>query len=226
GDIGNPQPIPPFGGEVALHQIRRRPTGAVANRRAEPATATGPLQPRLPHQTRHSFAAHGSSLSSQLGMHARSPIGPPRALVNGANLHQQPLIGLSPLRGRTPRPGVVAAGGDAQQPTHPAHRVLGLVGSHEPESLGGIESVSRANQAAAFAKISRSSRSWRFSRRRRRSSSRSAVVGPPSRRPSSRSACLTQLRTDGPEGSNSFANSSGDRPERTSSTIWRQNSGG
>ena len=77
----------------------------------------------------------------------------------------------------------------------------------------------------AFAKISRSSRSRRFSRRRRRSSSRSAVLGPSPRRPSSRSPCTTQLRIACAVGSNSRDNSSGLRPARTNSTIWRRNSG-
>ncbi len=67
--------------------------------------------------------------------------------------------------------------------------------SHELETLGGIESVSRANQAAAFPKISRSIFSCLISLRRRESSSRSALVKPSARRPTSRSACLTQFRT-------------------------------
>jgi hypothetical protein len=50
------------------------------------------------------------------------------------------------------------------------------------EGPGGIAFVSRANQAAAFDRISCSSLSWRFSRRSRPSSSRSAVVRPPSPR--------------------------------------------
>ena len=72
--------------------------------------------------------------------------------------------------------------------------MMGLIHAHELEDLPGTVPVSLANQAAAFFKISRSSRSWRFSRRSRRSSSRSTVVRPSSRRPSSRSACRTQLR--------------------------------
>ena len=55
--------------------------------------------------------------------------------------------------------------------------------------------------------ISRSNLSWRISRRRRLSSSRSAVVRPSARPPSSRSACATQLRIACADGSNSFASS-------------------
>ena len=53
-----------------------------------------------------------------------------------------------------------------------------------------------------------------------------AVVIPSSRRPSSRSAWITQLRIDCADGSHSRASWSGLRPDRTSSTIWRRNSAG
>src|SRR5262249_34347899 len=83
-------------------------------------------------------------------------------------------------RGRSLCPSIVAAGGDTQEPTHRGDRIGGLVLTHEAEPFGGIVFVSRANQAAAFDRISRSTRSWRFSRRSWLSSSRSAVVSPPS----------------------------------------------
>ena len=63
-----------------------------------------------------------------------------------------------------------------------------LVRSDEFEDPDGIESVSRANQAAAFDRISRSIRNRRFSRRRRTSSSLSEVLRPSCRLPWSRSA--------------------------------------
>ena len=69
-------------------------------------------------------------------------------------------------------------------------------------------SVSRANQAAAFARISQSILSRRFSRRRRRGSARSSVLRPSSRLPRSRSSCLTRLRMAWTVGSNSLASAS------------------
>ena len=60
--------------------------------------------------------------------------------------------------------------------------VTGPVLAHELEPFDGITSVSRANQAAAFD----------------RSSSRSPVVRPSARRPSSRSACVTQCGSPAP----------------------------
>src|ERR1039457_5700089 len=86
-------------------------------------------------------------------------------------------------RGRPLYPRVIAAGGDAQDAAHRGDGVTGPVLAHELEPLGGITSVSRANPAAAFERMSRSNLSWRFSRRRRLSSSRSAVVRPSSRGP-------------------------------------------
>jgi hypothetical protein len=84
---------------------------------------------------------------------------------------------------------------------------------------------SEPGQAAAFERISRSSRSWRFSRRRRQSSSRSAVVRPPLPQP----RVAFTLRHPVPDrlaaGSNSRASSSGVRPASTNSTLWRRNSG-
>ena len=63
------------------------------------------------------------------------------------------------------------AGGDRQHPAHARNRILGLMRSYELVDPDGIESVSRANQAAAFDRVSRSMRSCRTSRRSCASSS-------------------------------------------------------
>ena len=72
--------------------------------------------------------------------------------------------------------------------------MFGLIRPRELEDLSGTMRVFRANQTAAFFSISRSSRSCRYSRRRRRNPSRSAMVRPSPRRPSSTSACCGQFR--------------------------------
>src|SRR5213593_2618459 len=90
-------------------------------------------------------------------------------------------------------PRVVPAGGDFQHSAHRADREHGLVCTHEEEDFLDFLSVSCANQAAAFDRISRSSFSRAFSRRNRASSSRSSVFRPSLRVPSSSSVCLTQL---------------------------------
>ncbi len=116
----------------------------------------------------------------------------------------------------------------AKHACHDRDRENGLVRAHEFEHPDGIAPVSRANQAAARERMSRSSRSCLFSRRSRVSSSRSAAASPSpfsSRRPSYRSACVTQWQIDCAVGSNSRARSAGSRPARTNSSIWRRNSG-
>ena len=63
-------------------------------------------------------------------------------------------------------------------------RALGLARHHEFEEFEEFEefgeptSLFLANQAVAFARMSRSILSWRFSRRSRLSSSRSALLSP------------------------------------------------
>ena len=94
--------------------------------------------------------------------------------------------------GRWPlQPGIVTRLGHAEHACHRGNREAGLVRAHEPEEPDGSVPVSRANQAAAFERISRSSRSCLFSRRSRVNSSRSNAVRPgaaSSRRPSFRSS--------------------------------------
>src|SRR5713101_5799694 len=145
--------------------------------------------------------------------------------MNRADACSKFRVGARPCRRRALAPRIVAAGGDGQHPAHRGNCVHGLIRVHELERRDGSEPVSVANQAAAFDSISRSSRSTRFSRRNRLSSSRSAVVSPSLRRPSSSPACLTHLRIALAEASNSRANCATGRPARANSMIRRRYSG-
>ena len=172
-DVGDPQPIRRFCGEVALDQVRRLTAIALHRGGDEPASAhTG--KTGLRHQSRDTLAADTSALGRKLGVNARRAVSATRGRVRGTDLRDQCGIRLGPPRRLPLHPCMVAAGGDTQQPAHGGDRIVGLVIAHEPEPFAGIAFVSRANQAAAFERISRSSRSWRFSRRSRWSSSRSA----------------------------------------------------
>src|SRR5271170_7992740 len=145
--------------------------------------------------------------------------------MNGGDPDSKFRVGARPCRGRPLAPRIVAAGGDGQYPAHCGNSVAGLIRVHELERRDGTEPVSVANLAAAFASISRSSRSTRFSRRSRVSSSRSVVVRPSLRSPSSSPACLTHCRIALAVGSNSRASCSMLRPARASSIIRRRYSG-
>src|ERR1700676_1549945 len=130
-----------------------------------------------------------------------------------------------PLRQRALIPGIKTARRTSEQSAHQSYRKLRLVRFHESVEGFVFGATSCANQAAAFDRISLSSLSWRTSRLSFVSSSRSALVKPPSPRPASRSACLTQPRIDQTEHPNSLLSSAGFRPARTSSTICCRNSG-
>src|SRR5713101_4266024 len=145
--------------------------------------------------------------------------------MNRADACSKFRVGARPCRRRALAPRIVAAGGDGQHPAPRGNCVHGLIRVHELERRDGTEPVSVANQAAAFDSISRSSRSTRFSHRNRLSSSRSAVVSPSLRRPSSSPACLTHLRIALAEASSSRANCAIGRPARANSMIRRRYSG-
>ncbi len=178
GDVRHPQLVRTVRDELAIDQVRRWPRirePQRGRRRPAPAHACERL---FSHESADPFRSHALSGFLELGMHARAPVRPARALVNGVNACLELGITLRTPARRTLPPRVVPAGGDLQHAAHRGDRVPGLVRSHEPEDFGGIASVSRANQAAAFARIARSSRSVRFSRRSLASSSFSAVVRP------------------------------------------------
>ena len=226
GDVGDPKLVRAVGRKVTIDEVGRG-TSVSGPSGCEGFPAPGnALQTCVFHQTSDPLSTDMDAAMSEFRMNPRCAV---RTVGSGMNLGDQ-------LNQRRIRPGtfrrtailpcVVPAAGDTQQTAHRTDGKTGLVLLHELEPFVGTTSVSRANQAAAFANISRSSLSCLFSRRKRLSSSRSAVVKPSFLRPSSRSACRTQFRIAWADGSNSRASSSAVRPARTSSTIWRRNSAG
>ena len=194
GDVGDPELVGCIGFESTLDEVRCPTSGVVSARSARPLAPRYPCQTHLSHQSSYALASDVDTVSGELGVNARRPVGTTAALMNVADARLEHIVALPAPRRLAVSPRVEPARGDAEHAGHRGGAVAGLIRSHELERFPGTEPVSRANQAAAFASISRSSRNRRFSRRRRRSSSRA----------SSRIA----------------------RPERTSSTIWRRNSGG
>ena len=148
-----------------------------------------PTRPGRAHQPGDALAAMPLPSCPKLGMDARRAIGLARGRVDGPDPLQQRRVGTRTGRWRTAPPGVIAGLRHAEHARHGRDRKHRLVRAHELEDPDGIAPVSRANQAAARERMSRSSRSCLFSRRSRASSSRSAAVSPrpfSSRRPSCR----------------------------------------
>jgi hypothetical protein len=124
------------------------------------------------------FLPTARPFGTQLGMNSRCTVGAARDGMDRVHSSEQPIIGDGACRREARTPSIVAGRRHAEHACHGGDGEEGLVRAHELEDPDGITAVSRANQAAAFAKISRSWRSRRFSRRRRDSSSRSALVAP------------------------------------------------
>src|SRR6516165_9095081 len=156
---------------------------------AAEATVFPRAQSRSLHQPRHPLAPGTPAALSQLGMDAGATVAATTLTINRRDFESQPLIFLDMLGGRSFRPSVVSCARDLEHPAHQRHRIVGLLPCDKSES----HSLSLAKKAVAFFKISRSSRSRRFSRRSSTSSSRSLRFNAPSGpRPASISACSTQ----------------------------------
>src|SRR5579871_1040616 len=129
------------------------------------------------------------------GVNAGRSIGLAAALVDCANLLRQLRVRLRARRQALFAPGPIAARGDTQHMAQPSDGMVRLLALHELVDPHRNPLLSWAKKAAAFFRISRSSRKMRFSRRKRRSSSCSSLVSPSLRLPASRSACLSHKRS-------------------------------
>ena len=188
GDIGNPELVRPVRRKVTIHQIRGSARPWLPMRRPSSPASAHPLHSHLFHQTRHPLARNTLALIRQFSSDPRRSIGASTPAMDPLDPGFQLRILLSSSRGWTLAPRIVPTGGNTQHSAHRDDGIALLVLAHELEDFPGTEPVSRANQAVAFARISRSRFSCRFSRRNRPSSSRSVLVNPSARRPSSRFA--------------------------------------
>lgn len=201
GHVGHPQHVGRIGTELAIDQIGRRTLARIAlggHREAAPAADT--FQTRLAHQTCYTLAARDATVAAQLGAHARHAIGGVGGVMHAPDLLGEHRISDRAGAGRATLPVIVAAVRDTQ---HAAHRAraqgvvgVGLVPAHKLVDAVDVFSLLPANQAVAFARMSRSCCSRLFSRRSRTSSSCSALLKPAlpaSGLPRSRASCATQL---------------------------------
>jgi len=187
----NPVPVGAGRHEVTLDQVRQRSASRLVHRGAHIPASAHALQAGGLHQPSHPLAADLHPLVGQFRMDPRRSIRAFRARVDRPIAIRREGVFLRALRHAALAPYRGAAGGGLRDPAHGGDRIDGPIRFHEFEDSGGIEPVSRAKQAAAFAGIWRSRRSRLTSRRRRANSSRSIVVSLSGRSPSSRSACVT-----------------------------------
>src|SRR5262245_19206663 len=127
----------------------------------------------------------------QVSVNPRAPVPTFARRKRRAHEYLQLAVALRTCRFRPPLPGVEPAARHAQTPAEQLERVVCLLRRDEAK----LHRRSFAKKAAAFFRISRSSRRIRFSFRRRASSSRSAVVRPVLPCVRSARARLTQARS-------------------------------
>jgi hypothetical protein len=218
GDVRHPELVRLVGPEIPVDKIVGWPDPAVPDRGARAFSAAYACQSRCLLQPFDTLAANVDTLISQLGMDARRAVG-----LFGRAVNLDDPFGQAPIRHGARRwcarsPCMETAARYAQNARHGLDRENGLVRGHQFEDLDEPSS-SLANQAAAFDRMSRSMRSRRFSLRRRRSSSRSGLVGPSILAPPSIPDCLTQPAMVAAQGSNSRARLSTLRPAPASAMI-------
>jgi hypothetical protein len=156
GDVSHPQLVGTFRRKIAIYEVWNRMTSTSLNRRRGPFSPTYPAKTGLFHQTSDSIFANGVAFGLKRCVNPRGPVGPSRLVVDLPDfLCKHRILAGSPGRRSIP-PRVVATGGNLQHTTHSGYRKFGLVRVYELEDFGGTSPVSRANQAVAFASISRS----------------------------------------------------------------------
>ncbi len=90
-DVGDPQPIRLVHPEVAINQIRRRPT-AVPGRRHDELASARPDNIGLRHQPSDAFAPDTNALGGQFGMKTRRAV--PREAACGARISASSIASL------------------------------------------------------------------------------------------------------------------------------------
>ena len=178
-NVCDPQSVGIFCIKTSIHQIDRLLRSVVSSRSDHEPMWPHALQMRCTHQACNTFAADSNTMViTELRMNHRRSVRSVRAAVDRMNFAGQIQIVSRPRTRRSILPHVKTTGRYAEQPTHHLHRIGGLVGHHESEERFGISMFSRANQAAAFERISRSWRNCRTSCFSLVSSSRSKLVKP------------------------------------------------
>src|SRR6476620_9722056 len=199
-EIGHPQLIGMTRLELALDQIERPFSARIRDSGAAFAAAHGAPKAQRTHQALDGAARDYDVLPAELPPHLASAVDVKVLFINAVDLRQQRTITLQPRRQlrqiSLPRCVlVVLRWGNRQLRADRLDPVLGTMGIDKRHHHFGRRSSSAwAKKADALRKISFARFNSRFSRSSSLSRSRSVLVTP-ARRPWSRSACRTHLRS-------------------------------
>src|SRR6266542_2850981 len=200
--VGHPDRVGCLRLELALHDVRSNRVRVVRIGGASKTSLSPGLDTVLAHQPLDPLLAHPHAASAKISVHARAAVRAATALVGSRDLDGELSVRLRSRRLGALPPSVIATSRDSKNLAHQSDGEGHLRHFDESE----FHSLSLAKKVAAAFKISRSIVTRLSSRRRRASSSRSAVVrasgGP---LPASISARFTQSRSAVSVRSRSFA---------------------
>ena len=145
----------PGGGQDAVDR-READSDVIGHHLSEHALAGEPLDVSCFCPRGRSRPCICLALGLELGVDARRAIGSMRSSVDRADTTRQIGVGARPSRGGSAPPGVIVRGRNLQDAGHCINGIDGLVRTYEPVNPFGLALLSRANQAAAFARMSRS----------------------------------------------------------------------
>ena len=108
GDVGDPKLVGAVGGEITVHQVRRRARVAIPPGGDDATAAADADNPCRPHQPGNPLLADGPTFGTQLGMNSRRTIGAARDSMDRAHSSEQRIIGDGPCRREARTPSIVA----------------------------------------------------------------------------------------------------------------------
>ena len=168
GDVSDPDLVWTVGFELAIDEIWRRSGVAIANRCDDAFTSRSAFNSAFPHQSGNPLAGDLQAFVDEIGVDSRSPVGPPRVSKDRFDPIAENDVSLSVCRWWALTPCIITAGPNVQQSTQLRNSKRSLVRLYESEDFSGTVRDSRANQAAAFFRISLSVSSSRTLRRQPR----------------------------------------------------------
>jgi hypothetical protein len=92
-DVGDPKLVGAVGGEIPLHQVRRRARVAIPPGGDDATAAADADDASRPHQPGNPLLADCPAFGSQLGMNSRGTIGAARDSMDRAQSSEQRIIG-------------------------------------------------------------------------------------------------------------------------------------
>ena len=150
GDIRNPELVRSAGCEVAINQVRRWPRITISDGCFEAFSPCGAVEFPLTHDASDALVAYAKAFIEKVLPESRPAVGGTRFSVQHLEAIAERDIGL-PTQGWRPfEPCIIAARRYVEHFADSRCFERRLVRLHEFESLFGIESLSRANQAAVF----------------------------------------------------------------------------